>query len=265
MPNLQSTPSRPSTPTPFSPKRLLTRALMASALLGGAGAALSAGSAQASWTQNGNGYSCNFLSENALGADPGCRVGETTPTTVPIDPTNPGNTFNPHDKKLTIVDWLSIPTTSTLNFTYNPTDPTPWEVDLEFDGQQPGAKDFDGGSLSYLLEITDPDWRFDIAELRWNTGAPSPTVTKQIYSDSSFSAASLICTLNADPSQCNISGTKIWVKDTWGATEGGMDNVSNDYSQTTTVPGPLPVLGAGVAFGFSRKLRRRIQGGRVKA
>jgi hypothetical protein len=28
---------------------------------------------------------------------------------------------------------------------------------------------------------------------------------------------------------------------------------------TSTVPGPLPIVGAGLAFGFSRKLRRRIQ------
>lgn len=28
---------------------------------------------------------------------------------------------------------------------------------------------------------------------------------------------------------------------------------------TNPVPGPLPVLGAGAAFGFSRRLRRRIQ------
>jgi hypothetical protein len=69
--------------------------------------------------------------------------------------------------------------------------------------------------------------------------------------------------LNVDPSQCNISGSKIWVRDTWGATEDGIHNISNDYSQT--VPGPVPVLGAGVAFGFSRRLRRRIQGDRVKA
>jgi hypothetical protein len=33
------------------------------------------------------------------------------------------------------------------------------------------------------------------------------------------------------------------------------NDLSDDLSQ---VPGPLPILGAGVAFGFSRKLRRRI-------
>ena len=34
---------------------------------------------------------------------------------------------------------------------------------------------------------------------------------------------------------------------------------SGDTISVNVVPGPLPVLGAGAAFGFSRKLRRRIQ------
>ena len=33
-----------------------------------------------------------------------------------------------------------------------------------------------------------------------------------------------------------------------------------DSYQTQPVPGPLPLLGAGAAFGFSRKLRGRIKG-----
>jgi hypothetical protein len=37
-------------------------------------------------------------------------------------------------------------------------------------------------------------------------------------------------------------------------------NYSNHFRQT---PGPLPILGAGAAFGFSRKLRSRIKGART--
>jgi hypothetical protein len=33
-----------------------------------------------------------------------------------------------------------------------------------------------------------------------------------------------------------------------------MDNISNDYAQD--VPAPLPLLGAGAAFGSIRKLRK---------
>ncbi len=35
-----------------------------------------------------------------------------------------------------------------------------------------------------------------------------------------------------------------------------IDNYQNIYRQT---PGPLPILGAGTAFGFARKLKRRIK------
>ncbi|MCS5699489.1 hypothetical protein NZK32_10610 [Cyanobium sp. FGCU-52] len=36
-------------------------------------------------------------------------------------------------------------------------------------------------------------------------------------------------------------------------------NFASPFSGSSTVPGPLPVLGAGAAFGFSRKLRHRIK------
>lgn len=34
---------------------------------------------------------------------------------------------------------------------------------------------------------------------------------------------------------------------------------STPFTTTTAVPGPLPILGGGIAFGFSRSLRRRIK------
>jgi len=36
--------------------------------------------------------------------------------------------------------------------------------------------------------------------------------------------------------------------------------MKNSFQQTTRVPGPLPLLGAGAAFGFSRRIRSRIKG-----
>ena len=41
-----------------------------------------------------------------------------------------------------------------------------------------------------------------------------------------------------------------------GAAAPKIDNFTNNYRQS---PGPLPILGAGAAFGFSRKLRSRIK------
>jgi len=48
---------------------------------------------------------------------------------------------------------------------------------------------------------------------------------------------------------------------TFGAAGGYLSNLGASFTTTTSqsVPGPLPVLGAGAAFGFSRKLRKRIK------
>ena len=45
-----------------------------------------------------------------------------------------------------------------------------------------------------------------------------------------------------------------------GAEGGSISRVTDSFRQ---VPGPLPILGAGTAFGFSRKLRRRIKAARL--
>jgi hypothetical protein len=52
----------------------------------------------------------------------------------------------------------------------------------------------------------------------------------------------------------------IFVKDTYSGLAGAdLDNFIN----TVQTPGPLPVLGAGAACGFSRKLRGRIKASRT--
>ena len=212
---------------------MLPKALLTAGLLGGAAlTTLGAGSAQAAWNPVPGGFQCDFLSPDSPGVDPGCT----------------GEAVVIGDKKLSLLGWLSIPGTAQLTYDLE-TDPTPYHIDLDFGGTGAG-KDFDGGILSYSLEIINGPLQFDTAELAWNSGVPSPTVTKEIFSDP-FSTK--ICELNANPSQCNISGQKIWVRDTWGATVGGLDNVTNDFSQ---VPAPLPLLGAGAAFGSIRKLRK---------
>ena len=63
-----------------------------------------------------------------------------------------------------------------------------------------------------------------------------------------------------------ISGSTIYVRDTWTIPTGSntiIDRIQNNYTQTDHVPGPLPLLGAGAAFGFSRRIRSRIKGARL--
>jgi hypothetical protein len=45
----------------------------------------------------------------------------------------------------------------------------------------------------------------------------------------------------------------------FGRTGTGADGTSSIFTTTASVPGPLPLLGAASAFGFSRSLRRRIK------
>jgi hypothetical protein len=41
--------------------------------------------------------------------------------------------------------------------------------------------------------------------------------------------------------------------------QASLTSITNAWTQRRVgVPGPLPIIGAGVAFGFSRRLRRRI-------
>lgn len=52
----------------------------------------------------------------------------------------------------------------------------------------------------------------------------------------------------------------LWILDTYNipSTNPSLDNIKNRYA----TPGPLPVLAAGTAFGFSRKVRRRVKAAR---
>lgn len=60
----------------------------------------------------------------------------------------------------------------------------------------------------------------------------------------------------------------ITVKNEYIVTMGSINSFQNSFTQIEvnqpppTVPGPLPLLGAGAAFGFSRRLRTRVLAGR---
>jgi hypothetical protein len=54
------------------------------------------------------------------------------------------------------------------------------------------------------------------------------------------------------------------IKNDYSVTQGSVNSFQNSFTQVEgpadqeTVPGPLPLLGAGAAFGFSRRLRTRV-------
>ena len=105
---------------------------------------------------------------------------------------------------------------------------------------------------------------FDQASLGFGALSPNDTVLKQIYSDAALTnLIGSIAVSGGGIQYTPISGmfSTIYIKDTYTpAAGGGIDNVINDFRN---VPGPLPILGAGAAFGFSRKLRGRIKAART--
>ena len=91
-----------------------------------------------------------------------------------------------------------------------------------------------------------------------------PNVTKYVYATQSDLTLDInrLATVSPNTSQnlANQSLTEIWVKDVYAATTvESIDKVTNTFQ----TPGPLPILGAGAAFGFSRKLRCRIKAARL--
>ncbi len=236
MPTLPSTPSRPSTPTTFSPKRLLTRALMAAALIGGAGAALSAGSAEAatgcgvqiSWANwvGGQALTCG---DKTFTFGSTSIVGDLASSLVSADEPLPGDhLFN--------VDWG--------NFVSNPFD------------------------FTYIATITNPSRVFSAVDLDSNADvlADPPSILTATYTFAGGNSPIPLTSTNGSIDLASVIGgpTAITVRNQFDG-NGAIDSFQNSFKQTSTVPGPVPILGAGVAFGFSRRLRRRIDGARVKA
>ena len=96
------------------------------------------------------------------------------------------------------------------------------------------------------------------------------TATKSVYSDAGYT--NLIGTFTsingnsvAFAPLTDQTLSTVYVQDSYmftGTTQ--LNSISNNFKVTApapppTVPGPLPILGAGASFAFSRKLRRRIK------
>jgi hypothetical protein len=80
-------------------------------------------------------------------------------------------------------------------------------------------------------------------------GLPNGYVSGASLSTTAFYASRTLADLGITPNFRGSLGT-------WDVVNAS--GVKFDEVQLAVVPGPLPILGAGVAFGFSRRLRRRI-------
>jgi len=173
----------------------------------------------------------------------------------------------------------------------NPPDQDQWHVDVDFG---PDLDMADGTSqFDYVIQIADrsidypgvvpppPQGNLFFRDVTLTAafipdippGLPSGFVTKEIYEAvwnatlGDYTPGTLITSLMIDRVNSFKSYTfwpsqkynQLYIRDIANANEDMIDNYSNIYRQ---VPGPLPILGAGAALGFSRKLRGRIKASR---
>jgi len=145
-----------------------------------------------------------------------------------------------------------------------------WSTLTDFDNPVSGPNQ---GFVDYTLQVTDPNWRFSGVKLDSTVSSAQGVTVKKYINDPTFTTPYLTSTLgSADPTSGfkPLGGSFVTVRDAWdvsaasGPDEAGvLNSLTNTYTQTTGTPGPLPLFGAGAAFGFSRRIRRRIKGARL--
>jgi hypothetical protein len=127
------------------------------------------------------------------------------------------------------------------------------------------------GSISYTISIIQPG--FEFAAVGLDSGCVFPalggcTVTKNV---SWTGGATSLTSINGNPAPVDYlfaaGVTSLNIEDVLFATgNSAVSTANNFFSQRPggapdPVPGPLPILGAAMAFGFSRRLRTRIKSG----
>lgn len=147
-----------------------------------------------------------------------------------------------------------------LGINFNNGRPT-WSVNAEFGPNLGGPY---SGEFIYSLKAPNNDkWLSAGLDQFVFPGSTGASVRKQIYGDAALTELLYDSGTIADAGSAIVvdffapdTDGLIFVKDTYSGPAGA----SLDYfTNTVQTPGPLPVLGAGAAFGFSRKLRGRIK------
>jgi hypothetical protein len=123
--------------------------------------------------------------------------------------------------------------------------------------------------LSYKLTINDPTMKFDKWTIQGddntlNGGTTSQTVNVTGGNSSPPSLVSIDANNPTPPNAMFMTDTNMINVTSSFYTNGTttFNSISQKFTQrqmSQGVPGPLPLLGAGAAFGFSRRLRNRIK------
>jgi len=241
----------------------IPKLLLAASVAGGAVSLLGAGSARAAIYAS----SCTFTTvANCTG--PG---GAGWAFVGPAPPVS-SNPLQLGDKLLEITTFdfnrwngsAFVKAPGVFQFTWNEGDVTTfsddsWTLRTAFDLPGVGGNNTDAlGSLDYTMAIVGSSATFKDARLDTATNSNPVSVTKAI---AGFGSATAVNNTGSVPASVPLSGTFIQVTDNYTVgTNGILNSFNNTFTQSDTVPGPLPLMGAGIALGFSRKLRSRIKG-----
>jgi hypothetical protein len=222
-------------------KGALPKVLLGAALLGGGGSVLFAGAAQAA-------------SELTF-----AQWASGTPLTI-------------NGKEFTYVSSLGLPGGTDL--VSASLDNTGTYLFL-YDFRAPNINPLPSFTLNYTANIIGaPDFFFTEVDIDSNvvTNLPSESLTATYTNVNGTAPGSSVMLQSINGSQnpaiLPVAGqpTTLSVSNVYFSNGGSISQFQNSFRQGTpsTVPGPLPLLGAGMAFGFSRKLRSRIKA-RVQA
>ncbi len=228
-------------------KAAIPRLLLAASVVLGTSSLLSAGSAQAA-----NAYACA----------PKIPGGTGGIFSINFSAILVGDTVTCGDKEFT-VNSFNFGNPGSIDFEWVEISPLPGYADDLFSANinfTPSIVGVKAGFFDYNLKILDPKYRFDSVQLDSTVAinATSPGKT------------SVIKAITAGPTLVSLDGAQvgpipfqtpspITVRDTWNVvSKDVLTNIKDTYTQEE-VPGPLPLLGAGLAFGWSRKLRSRMR------
>lgn len=114
-----------------------------------------------------------------------------------------------------------------------------------------------GGSyFDYTINVVGSPERLATFSLNSGCSASGCAYTGTLSQSASVATLNMSQALGLQGPQSIPEVTSLDVSNKWTNTSLSVEQITNSYTQT---PGPLPILGAGAAFGFSRKLRNRIK------
>ncbi len=221
--------------------------------LAGASSLLFAGGAQAATS-----YSC---APRNVG-DPGGFV------TLAFSAMGVGDMVNCADKQFTVNAFDFGGSSGSMTVEWLPIDPGPgylddlFSTDLTFSPSLVGPQ---SGFFDYSVQITDRSYFFNTVQLDSSVALNSKpnsdqtVVTKAITGPIGSPVLQSIDGAQVGPNFLLPDNTlqAIQVRDSWTVAAGDvLTSVKDTFTQDT--PGPLPLLGAAAAFGWSRRLRSRV-------